>query len=105
LDGSRVIVHGTKSEASDRVVALPAFVVQVQAFRRQRKLQIEERLASDVWADPDLVFASTVGTGLDRWRVRDWWNGLAGWRVSGLVESPITGPDGNREFLIAAVRD
>lgn len=74
LDGARVIVHGTKSEASDRVVALPTFVVQ--AFRRQRKLQIEERLASDVWADPDLVFASTVGTGLDRWRVRDWWNGL-----------------------------
>jgi len=37
-------------------------------------------------------------------RVRDWWDGVAGWRVSGLVESPITGPDGNREFLIAAVR-
>lgn len=37
-------------------------------------------------------------------RVRDWWAGLAGWRVIGIVESPITGPEGNREFLIGAVR-
>ena len=27
-----------------------------------------------------------------------------GWRVLGIVESPITGPKGNREFLIAARR-
>ena len=38
-------------------------------------------------------------------RVRAWWSGLAGWRVLGVTESPITGPEGNREFLIAAVRD
>jgi 23S rRNA (cytidine1920-2'-O)/16S rRNA (cytidine1409-2'-O)-methyltransferase len=31
-----------------------------------------------------------------------WWAGHAGWRVLGVVESPITGPEGNREFLIAA---
>jgi 23S rRNA (cytidine1920-2'-O)/16S rRNA (cytidine1409-2'-O)-methyltransferase len=31
-----------------------------------------------------------------------WWAGLPGWRVLGVVESPITGPEGNREFLIAA---
>ncbi len=28
-----------------------------------------------------------------------------GWAVAGVVESPITGPEGNREFLLAAVRD
>jgi len=38
-------------------------------------------------------------------RVRDWWAARPGWRVLGLVESPITGPEGNREFLIAALRD
>ena len=38
-------------------------------------------------------------------RVRDWWAALPGWRVLGIVESPITGPEGNREFLIGAVRD
>jgi len=32
------------------------------------------------------------------------WLEEQGWRVSGIVESPITGPKGNREFLIAARR-
>jgi 23S rRNA (cytidine1920-2'-O)/16S rRNA (cytidine1409-2'-O)-methyltransferase len=36
-------------------------------------------------------------------RVSAWWSGLPGWRVLGVTESPITGPEGNREFLIAAV--
>jgi 23S rRNA (cytidine1920-2'-O)/16S rRNA (cytidine1409-2'-O)-methyltransferase len=35
-------------------------------------------------------------------RVRTWWSELPGWRVEGVVESPITGPEGNREFLIGA---
>ena len=36
-------------------------------------------------------------------KLRDWLP-AQGWRVLGLTESPISGPDGNREFLIAAVR-
>ncbi len=35
-------------------------------------------------------------------RVEAWWRGLAGWTVLGVEESPITGPEGNREFLIGA---
>ncbi len=35
--------------------------------------------------------------------VRAWWEALPGWRVLGISPSPITGPEGNREFLIAAV--
>jgi 23S rRNA (cytidine1920-2'-O)/16S rRNA (cytidine1409-2'-O)-methyltransferase len=35
-------------------------------------------------------------------RVRNWWAALPGWQVLGVVESPITGPEGNHEFLIAA---
>ena len=27
-----------------------------------------------------------------------------GWEVAGVIESPITGPEGNREFLLAAIR-
>jgi 23S rRNA (cytidine1920-2'-O)/16S rRNA (cytidine1409-2'-O)-methyltransferase len=38
-------------------------------------------------------------------RIRGWWAGLPGWRVLGLTESPITGPEGNHEYLIAAIRD
>ena len=33
-----------------------------------------------------------------------WWAGLPGWRVLGVEPSPILGPEGNREFLIAAER-
>lgn len=37
--------------------------------------------------------------------VRHWLAAQAGWHVIGLIESPITGSDGNREFLIAARKD
>lgn len=34
--------------------------------------------------------------------VAAWWQSLPGWHVLGIEPSPITGPQGNREFLIAA---
>jgi 23S rRNA (cytidine1920-2'-O)/16S rRNA (cytidine1409-2'-O)-methyltransferase len=37
-------------------------------------------------------------------RVEHWWSTLPGWTVDGITESPITGPEGNREFLIGARR-
>lgn len=36
--------------------------------------------------------------------IRAWFEGLGNWQVAGITESPITGPEGNREFLIAARR-
>ncbi|NIE79149.1 TlyA family RNA methyltransferase [Asaia sp. As-1742] len=36
--------------------------------------------------------------------IRAWWEELEGWEVLGIEPSPITGPEGNREFLIAARR-
>ncbi len=36
--------------------------------------------------------------------ISDWLNAQTGWAVIGLCESPILGPEGNREFLIAAKR-
>ena len=36
-------------------------------------------------------------------RVSAWLGSLPGWRVLGVKESPVLGPEGNREFLIAAV--
>ena len=38
-------------------------------------------------------------------RVQAWWAAMSGWHVLGVAESPITGPEGNREFLIAAAKD
>lgn len=40
-----------------------------------------------------------------RARIRDWLGRLPGWRVTGEAESPITGPEGNVEFLIGAIRE
>ena len=37
--------------------------------------------------------------------VRAWLETQPGWRVLGIAESPITGPAGNKEFPIAAVRE
>ena len=34
--------------------------------------------------------------------IRDWLAGLPGWQVLGITPSPITGPEGNVEFLIGA---
>ena len=33
------------------------------------------------------------------------WIESRGWRVSGITESPITGPEGNKEFLLGAIKD
>ena len=38
-------------------------------------------------------------------RIEAWLAAQPGWRVLGLAESPITGPEGNKEFLIAAERE
>ena len=35
-------------------------------------------------------------------RIRDWFGVQPGWTVLGISESPILGPEGNKEFLIAA---
>lgn len=37
-------------------------------------------------------------------RIESWMNAQPGWRVDGICESPITGPEGNKEFLLAASR-
>ena len=34
--------------------------------------------------------------------IEAWWSALLGWQVLGLAESPVLGPEGNREFLISA---
>ena len=38
-------------------------------------------------------------------RIHEWWDASPVWHVIGITESPITGPEGNREFLIAAERE
>ncbi|MCH7631993.1 MAG: hypothetical protein IIB59_02165 [Planctomycetes bacterium] len=40
-----------------------------------------------------------------RERIESWLGRQDGWRVLGLTASPVTGADGNKEFLIAAKRE
>jgi 23S rRNA (cytidine1920-2'-O)/16S rRNA (cytidine1409-2'-O)-methyltransferase len=37
--------------------------------------------------------------------VADWVGKQAGWRVCGVIASPIAGGSGNQEFLLGATRD
>ncbi|MCT6837409.1 MAG: TlyA family RNA methyltransferase [Bifidobacteriales bacterium] len=37
--------------------------------------------------------------------IHTWFSALPGWTILGLVPSPITGPEGNKEFLIAARKE
>jgi 23S rRNA (cytidine1920-2'-O)/16S rRNA (cytidine1409-2'-O)-methyltransferase len=48
-----------------------------------RDAAVHERVCAEIWA---------------------WWAALPGWRVLGVEPSPLLGPEGNREFLIAAER-
>ena len=58
----------TKTQKSRRTLRLPALAAQ--ALREHRQQQLEDRLkAGDQWVDNDLVFASSVGTPLDRHNV------------------------------------
>jgi 23S rRNA (cytidine1920-2'-O)/16S rRNA (cytidine1409-2'-O)-methyltransferase len=38
-------------------------------------------------------------------KIATWIGGLPGWRVTGVIPSPIEGGSGNREFLLGAVLD
>jgi 23S rRNA (cytidine1920-2'-O)/16S rRNA (cytidine1409-2'-O)-methyltransferase len=38
-------------------------------------------------------------------RIRAWFGRQPGWSVLGIVESPVLGPEGNKEFLIAARKE
>jgi len=40
-----------------------------------------------------------------RERAATWVAAQLGWAVVGIVESPILGPDGNREFLLGGIKD
>ena len=37
--------------------------------------------------------------------IAEWLDGVPGWRVLGLHDSPIAGGDGNREFLLGGIKD
>jgi integrase len=74
LDAATLTVVKAKTQAGVRTIALPPFVVT--ALRQHRRRQLRERAAARVWIDPEVVFASTVGTPLEPRNVTRWWHAL-----------------------------
>lgn len=62
--GGELVWGEPKSARSRRTVPVPA--PALEALREHRRRQLEERLAlGEAWADPGLVFATSIGTPLD----------------------------------------
>jgi integrase len=74
LDKGVMDIHGTKTAASDRQVALPPFAVD--SLSRHQARQRKERMAAKYWGDPDLVFTTSIGTEIHRRNVLRWWHDL-----------------------------
>ena len=65
----------TKTSKSRRTLGLPQAVTE--ALREHRVRQDEEKLAAgELWRDHDLVFTTTIGTGLDAANVRRYFRGI-----------------------------
>lgn len=70
----RLVEKDLKTEASKASLGVPAALVEV--LRAHRAEQLAERLAAPVWADPDLVFATSAGTALDPRNVNRSWEAV-----------------------------
>lgn len=78
-----------KTEAGRRTIVLPDFALT--ALKRHQAMQRQERMAATHWDDPDVVFASTIGTPLEPRNVLRWWHDLT--TRAGLAAGGSTLPD------------
>lgn len=63
-----------KTPASMATVAIPK--TALQALREHHRVQAADRLAAEVWQDPDLVFTTSLGTPLEPRNVNRSWYAL-----------------------------
>lgn len=67
----RLVEKELKTDASKATLGLPSALVEV--LRAHRRTQTVERMAARIWADPDLIFTTGIGTPLEPRNVnRDW---------------------------------
>ncbi|HKS47367.1 MAG TPA: site-specific integrase [Amycolatopsis sp.] len=67
----KLVEKDLKTDASRAKLGLPAALVEV--LRAHKRVQAVERMAAKMWADPDLIFTTTIGTALEPRNVnRDW---------------------------------
>ena len=77
LDGrlrTELVEAPTKTEASVRLLALPA--IAATALTHHRSQQRQEQSTATFWADPDLIFTTTAGTQIDPQNVYHQWHAL-----------------------------
>jgi integrase len=70
----RLVEKDLKTDASRATMALPRALVEV--LREHRREQLAARLAAKVWADPDLIFTTSIGTALEPRNVNRSWSAL-----------------------------
>jgi integrase len=67
-------VTKSKTKAGQRTISLPPFVTA--SLKAHRASQAKEKMASRVWADPGLVFTTTIGTPIPPNNASSWWHAL-----------------------------
>lgn len=70
----RLVEKDLKTDGSRATLSLPAALVEM--LRAHRKTQVAARLAAKVWADPDLIFTTSVGTAFEPRNVNRAWETL-----------------------------
>lgn len=70
----QLVEKDLKTQASTATVALPA--TALEALKEHRKQQAAEQLEAKVWADPDLVFTTGIGTALEPRNVSRSWDAV-----------------------------
>ncbi len=70
----RLVEKDLKTAESRATLALPGALVEV--LREHRREQLAARLAAPVWVDPDLIFATSIGTMLEPRNVNRSWSAV-----------------------------
>ncbi len=70
----RLVEKDLKTDESRATLSLPLALVEM--LREHRRSQVAARLAARVWVDPDLIFATSVGTAIEPRNVNRAWSAL-----------------------------
>lgn len=98
------LIVSDMSFVSLRIAAEPALLLAAPAARCVLLVKPQFEVGRDGIGKGGLVRNDAlVPPMLDA--MRDWLNGLAGWRVTHLLLSSIRGGDGNQEYLLCGIRD
>ena len=76
-DGHRrgyLVEKSLKTTASRATIQIPPALVEI--LREHRRQQLAQKMAARVWVDPDLVFATSIGTAIEPRNVNRSWSAV-----------------------------